>query len=193
MQQAIKSTPKTTAMAMATATLTFIFCLSITSSWLTFFVFGETSWLTQQQKSENILDAADFKAIKPMEKMMERQKLIGGFQPRSTDTAGRVPHRCPTRGAATDAAAITSVLCLSFFFSFFSFFFLSYRFEPTRLQFMPTQLRFGTIHAEPGRFGQNRVVSAESDRICRRPKLTEIGLESCRNSRNRPKSKLCCI
>ena len=68
---------------------------------------------------------------------------------------------------ASDAAACVSVPRLSFFFF---------------LGFAPTWLQFGLIPAEPGQFGQNRVVSAELDRIGRRPKQAEIGLESRRNS-----------
>ena len=37
----------------------------------------------------------------------------------STDAAGKVSHQCPTQGAAIDATAHASVLCLSFLFSFF--------------------------------------------------------------------------
>ena len=58
--------------------------------------------------------------------------------------------------------------------------------------FALTQLQFVLISAESGRFGQNQIVSAESNRIVsvgsrnwpKRPKQAEIGLESCRNSWN---------
>ena len=54
--------------------------------------------------------------------------------------------------------------------------------------FSPTELhRLGLIRAdsalirtEPGRFGQNQVISAESSRISRRPKRTEM-VETGRN------------
>ena len=82
----------------------------------------------------------------------------------STDAAGRVPHRSPTQGAATDAAAHALVPCLSILFYFILFYFYFNGFVPTRLW-------FALIQAEPGKFSQNQVVSAESDHIGWRPKL----------------------
>ena len=80
--------------------------------------------------------------------------------------------RCsPTRGVATDAATYALVPHLRFFFFFF-------------FEFKLTRLRFGPICAEPGKFGQNRVISAGSQNWSNQPKQAKIDHESCRNSRN---------
>ena len=69
-------------------------------------------------------------------------------------------------GAASDVIARALVLRVSIFF------------------FLDLQ-QLGLIRAELSRFDQNRAILAESSRIGQWPKQAEIGLESCRNSRNR--------
>ena len=90
----------------------------------------------------------------------------------STNVTGRVPHQSLTRGAASDMAARTSVSRLRFLFLFFIF-------------FPSDSRRLGLICAEPGLFGQNWAISASDRNGPKWPKHAEIGVESCRNNRNR--------
>ena len=85
------------------------------------------------------------------------------------DAVGRVPHWSPMRGVASDAAACTLVPRLSFFFFTYSRWLGS------------ICANLASICAEPGWFGQNQAVLAESScfgRRPKRPKQAEIGLES---------------
>ena len=82
----------------------------------------------------------------------------------------------PTRGVASDVVARASVPRLSFFF-FFT--------DSRRLDLIRTNSALFCI--EPGRFGQNQAILAESGRMgqwSKHIKIAEIGLESCQNSRN---------
>ena len=85
----------------------------------------------------------------------------------ASDAATRERRHCPHVGAASEF-----IYLLFYYFIFFYY------------GFAPTWLRF-TFSVEPGRFGQNWVVSAESDCIGRRPKLTKRA-EIAETGRNRP-------
>ena len=93
---------------------------------------------------------------------------------------------------STDAVARALMPHLSFFFFFL-------RLIPTLLdlcQHNSIHAESASIHNEPGWFGQNRAVSAISDRIGRqlmRPKQAEISLETCRNSQNYDLRGLSCL
>ena len=100
----------------------------------------------------------------------------------STHPAGKVPHRSLMWGVATDTAdACRCHVWVLFFCFFWDSCWLSS--DSRRLGF--NLHRFELISTEQGQFDQNQVASAKLDCISRRLKKAKIGLESCRNSRNR--------
>ena len=93
-----------------------------------------------------------------------------------TDAAKWAPHPHPTRRRASNATTYALVSCQSFFFFFFNM-------DLHRLN--SNSHRFKPIPTKPSRFNQNRVLMGRIRSIGQRLKQAEIGLESCRNNRNR--------
>ena len=92
-----------------------------------------------------------------------------------TDAAKWALHLRSTRRHASYVATRASVLGLILFFLFLRI--------PVDLA--PIRTDLALIRTKPGRFGQNWVVSAESEHIGWWPKLTETA-ETDQNGRNRP-------
>ena len=83
---------------------------------------------------------------------------------------------------STNAVACAGATSDLFFFFFLNFI-LWFRVDSAR--FVLTRLLFSLIRVEPGLFGQNQAVLAESGCIGWLLKQAEIGLESCQNKWNR--------
>ena len=84
-----------------------------------------------------------------------------------------------------DAVACAGATSELFFFFFFFFINFILWFRVDLVRFVPTRLLFSLICAEPGLFGQNQAISAESGRIGWLLKQAEIGFESCQHNWNR--------